>query len=75
MKLKKFIKNLEAFAKKHPEALEMTVVTAIDDEGNGFNEVYFTPILGFYEDREFMSVENMEEYERPPSDINAVCVN
>lgn len=41
MILKEFIENLNRFIKENPETLEMQVVTSKDDEGNGFNTVYF----------------------------------
>lgn len=66
MKLKEFIKNLNDLAKENPKALDYDVVTSIDDEGNGYNLVYFAPQIGHMdEDKEFKEVQ----------EANAVCVN
>jgi len=66
MKLKEFISNLNNLVKTNPEALDYDVVTSKDDEGNGFNLVYYAPQIGhFDEDRDFQEVQ----------EANAVCVN
>jgi hypothetical protein len=75
MTLKEFIKNLNEFVKENPETLDMQVITSKDDEGNGFNLVHYTPSKGIYKDREFISSEQYEDYERDGSETNAVCVN
>jgi hypothetical protein len=75
MLLKEFIENLNKFIKENPETLEMQVVTSKDDEGNGFNPVYFEPSKGIFEDGDFISFEQYEDYDRENSDTNAVCVN
>jgi hypothetical protein len=75
MTLKEFIKNLKQFVKENPETLEMQVVTSINDEGNGYNLVQFTPSKGIFEDKEFISSDGYEEEERESSETNAVCVN
>lgn len=75
MTLKEFIENLNEFVKENPETLDMQVITSKDDEGNGFNLVHYTPSKGIYEDREFISSEQYEDYERDDSETNAVCVN
>ncbi len=43
MKLKDYIKRLNEVARENPEALNATVFTAKDDEGNGFDAVHFSP--------------------------------
>ena len=75
MTLKEFIENLNKFVKENPETLEMQVVTSKDDEGNGFNLVHYEPSKGIFKDREFISSEQYEDYEREESETNAVCVN
>ena len=66
MKLKEFVNNLNELMLDRPETADLDVVTAKDDEGNGYNLVYYTPQVGhFDEDREFKE-------EQP---TNAVCVN
>jgi hypothetical protein len=66
MKLKKYFKNLKKFVKEHPEALEFTVVTSEDDEGNAFNDIQFKPSLGIY---------NCPDFRSQDENANAVCVN
>lgn len=63
MTLKEYIQNLNEFAENNPETLEMQVITSKDDEGNGFNLVYFT------------SFSQYEDYERDDTETNVVCVN
>jgi hypothetical protein len=75
MTLKEFIKNLNKFAKENPETLNMQVITSKDDEGNGFNLVYYSPSKGIYEDDEFMSSEQYEKGGGDSNKTNAVCVN
>ena len=75
MTLKEFIENLNKFVKENPETLEMQVVTSKDDEGNGFNLVYYKPSKGIFEDRDFISFEQYEDFERDENETNAVCVN
>ena len=66
MKLAQYMANLNKFAKKNPQALEMNVVTSMDDEGNGYNNIHFTPTIGTMEDGEFHT--DKEEKD-------TVCVN
>ena len=75
MKFKEFLDNLNKYAKENPDSLELDVVTSKDDEGNGYNMVYYTPSKGIFEDREFISKDQLEDYERDEADINALCVN
>ena len=41
MNLRQYIGFLNELATENPEALDMPVVTSIDDEGNGFNDVNY----------------------------------
>ena len=75
MKFKEFLDNINKYAQENPDSLELDVVTSKDDEGNGYNMVYYTPSKGIFEDREFISKDQLEDYERDEADINAVCVN
>lgn len=61
MKLKEYINGLQEFAKENEGSLEMDVYTSIDDEGNGYNMVYFTPSIGRMDDGEFEVECNIEE--------------
>ena len=61
MNLKKYIEQLQEFAKENPQALEFDVWYAKDDEGNGYQEVYFSPSLKVYSesDKHFDIVDYM----------------
>lgn len=67
MKLKEFVDNLTTLMSERPETAEFEVVTSRDDEGNGYDLVYYTPTVGNYcsDDKEFT----------PEPELNAVCVN
>lgn len=86
MNLKEFLKNINTLIEKDPSILEMSVITSIDDEGNGYNELYFTPSVGMFIDNEdFHSCE--EDYKDYKEWIdsddgelslwkpNAICIN
>lgn len=45
MKLKQYLEQLNKLAKENPESLEMEVFTSRDDEGNGYNAVYYSPAV------------------------------
>jgi len=65
MKLKDFTANLTKLMKDRPETADYDVVTAKDDEGNGFSLVSYDPSVGTFEQGEF--------HEQNQS--NAVCIN
>ena len=77
MKLNEFLDNINKMVENDPNLLELTVVTAIDSEGNGFEEVYYTPSPGVYIKREFHQLNDDEEddYGYTVDDINAICIN
>ncbi len=80
MKLKQFIDNLNKLVQENPDALEYDVITAKDSEGNGYEEAYYEPSIGHYDEdeREFYPADSEdfeEEYEYTKDDINAICVN
>jgi hypothetical protein len=63
-------------AKKNPEALEMDVVNAKDEEGNGYDPVYYGPSIGHFKDGDYCSKGDFESQELPEdTEINAVCIN
>jgi len=71
MKLQEYMSNLNELTDKHPEYLDLEVVTASDDEGNDFNIVHYAPSVGEYTDREFICQSDFEDDEV----VNAICVN
>lgn len=46
MNLETFLRTLNQLVKENPEYLKLTVITAKDEEGNGYNEVLFDPTVG-----------------------------
>ena len=66
MTLQEYIDRLGKLVKEHPECLEYQVVTAKDDEGNGFNPVHYSPSMGNFDGEEFYS-------DKMPT--NTVCLN
>ncbi len=66
MRFKEYLDSLNKLANEKPETLDYMVISSVDDEGNGYNPVIFSPSLGEYEDREFQS---------ETENFNAVCIN
>lgn len=64
MKLSVYVAALAKIAEKYPDA---DVVYSRDDEGNGYQEVYFTPTPGLFNDGEFEKKSGKK--------VNAVCIN
>jgi hypothetical protein len=75
MTLSEFITNLQEFIEKHPEALELEVITSKDSEGNGYESVYYGPSIGHYDDHDFIPYDRFEERDRDKDDVNSVCLN
>lgn len=78
MLLKEFIHNLNKLIENDESWGEMEVLTSIDDEGNGYNPVYFHPTVGHWENHEFKTEADLEEDDERREDgkwFNAVCVN
>jgi hypothetical protein len=75
MKLNKFLENLNELVKTNPEFLELEVITSKDDEGNGYDKVYYSPSIGNFDDYEFKQEVEFDDYELTKKDINAICVN
>jgi hypothetical protein len=66
MKLKEYLEKLNKIAKDQPQTLDFEVISAIDDEGNGYNPIYFDPTLGEFEDGDFQT---------ETENFNAICIN
>lgn len=61
---------------ENPTILEYDVVYSKYSEGNSYDDVYYSPSLGYYEDRGFKQTdydENDEEIES--EEINSICIN
>jgi len=67
MQLIKFAEHINKLLKERPETAYLEVVSAKDDEGNGFNLVHYSPTVGFYDSSEREFTQEVE--------LNAVCIN
>lgn len=68
MTLREYIMMLNQFIKENPDSLDKPVVYCVDDEGNGYDEVKFSPSKVNYHGRgEATPVEK--------GSYNAVCLN
>lgn len=74
MTLQEYSDGLVAYLKENPEHGKLTAITAADDEGNEYNEVYYgTPSPGHFENRDWTPEEHFEEdYDNV---VNSVCIN
>jgi len=79
MKLSEYVECLNELIKKNPKVADYDVISTIDDEGNGYNKVHYTPSIGRYESyNEFISFDDAEAFEDnewTEDDCNAVCIN
>lgn len=75
MKLKEYLENLNQFIAENPEALNLDVITSKDDEGNGYNAVYYTPTAGILDGDDFIPSDQLNEFDKSIDDINVVCIN
>jgi hypothetical protein len=69
MTLKEYISELQKIEEKYPD---IQLVYSSDAEGNRFEEVFYTPSLGHFEDAEFIEKDSEDFEDR---EINAVCIN
>lgn len=75
MTLREFIQGLNDFVEENPETLDLEVITSDDPEGNGYSSIYYEPSKGIYENTDYISSDQYEDYEREDTETNAVCVN
>lgn len=78
MKFSEYIESLQRVLKENPESSDYEVITSIDDEGNGYNQVHYTPSIGFFgENRDWVSRDNYKEEPEEYSEYreNSICVN
>jgi hypothetical protein len=82
MKFREYLESLNKLAEERPELLDMDTVYSRDDEGNGYQSVYWVGTVGYYDEGEFHSEEQVKE---SPEDFyydsfedfepNSVCIN
>jgi hypothetical protein len=85
VKLHKFIDNLNKLVEENPKAKDFDVIYSIDDEGNAFDNVYFSPTIGNLSNDQFRTQDYIEELiEEYPDEnlenlenleVNSVCIN
>lgn len=75
MTLENYVRGLTEFIKNNPQLKDCIVIYAKDEEGNGFEKVFYTPTKGYYEDRNFIEKDNFNAWSLNEEDINAVCIN
>jgi hypothetical protein len=68
MTLKEFIEKINKVVEENPKALDYVVIAAIDDEGNGYNPVFFDPTPGSFDGDDF-------ETDVDKSQFNSICIN
>lgn len=76
MKISEMIKNLQEFMEEHGD---LDCYYAEDDEGNGYNPVYYSPTLMFenssgdlYTARDFEEDDSLDEEDK--AEFTKVCV-
>ena len=81
MKFGEWLDHANKLAEAHPEVRDMDAVYSKDDEGNGYQHVYYGPELGCFEHGEefrgFDATASDPEEERAVNkfeDCNAVCL-
>ncbi len=74
MKLKEYLEAMNKLTKENPECLDMEIVYARDDEGNGYQKVSYEPSKGFFNDNDFTPESQLEECEITEKP-NAICIN
>jgi hypothetical protein len=76
MQLKEWLNDLNKLIDANPEILELPVVYARDDEGNGYQYASYSPSLGAFDrlSREFYS---QDQYEDQDDDLGekVICLN
>ena len=72
MKISEMIKNLQNFMAENGD---LECWYAKDDEGNGYQEVHYTPSKYYVdEDGDVMQVEDLEYYELHMEDVKPICI-
>lgn len=75
MTLKEYLLHLQTLIKDNPEAMDLEVVSSIDQEGNAFFKVFETPAIGVFENGQFYPDDSLEEDGYDKNDINAISLN
>ena len=72
MKISQMIKNLQEFKKKHGD---LDCWYAVDDEGNDYHEVYWSPSLCYLgNDEVYSNIEDVYDCDLEPEDVQEICI-
>lgn len=72
MKISEMIKNLQEFMNENGD---LDCYYAVDDEGNGYNKIHYTPSKYYVsEDGDVMQREDLEYYELHIEDVEPICI-
>jgi hypothetical protein len=63
MTAKEYLEKLKPLVEANPD---LEVITARDDEGNGYNPVVFDPSIGYFDNT---------DYDSTNEDANVLCLN
>ena len=77
MTLEEYVNNLNQLLKTNPELKSFKVVYAKDAEGNGFDELYNEPTIGFFDEYEddFVPKSQFKDWEYEDGKENSICIN
>ena len=72
MKISEMIKNLQEFKAEHGD---LEVWYAVDDEGNDYHPVYYTPIM-YYANEDGDVYQNLEDFDPEDyvEDMRRICI-
>ena len=73
MKLSKYLETLQLLVKNNPIVADYECVYGVDDEGNSFGRVVFTPTVMKADSLENQNLELTEV--NNPTEGNVVCIN
>jgi hypothetical protein len=82
MKLHKFIDQLNKLVEENPQVKDFDVIYSIDEEGNAYDKIYFSPTIGNFSGDQFRTQDYIEEFNEEYPDeklenleVNSVCIN
>lgn len=78
MILREFLDNINKMVEKDSSVLDLKVIYSKDDEGNGYQEVYYDPTLFYSEDDFTVSQEDFDDEQECFDEelvVNAICIN
>lgn len=87
MKFKKYVDAIQKLLDENPQFANIDVVSASDEEGNSFSQVFYDPTFGNFiaeDGGSFVPLMDTEKHTDadiekgdvcPPEDVNAICIN